>query len=157
MPTAETIPQWVLFLPNVNATLNAISAALLITGYLLIRRRKIPQHRAAMIGAFVASSLFLATYLTYHFYPGVGSVRFVEPSWARPIYLVVLIPHVLLAVTVVPLALITLSLAWRGNFKTHRRFARIALPVWLYVSVTGVIVYLMLYVIFPQPMGPQTP
>lgn len=137
-------------LPNVNAALNAISGGLLVVGYRSIRRREIDRHRRCMTAALIASVLFLASYLTYHFYPGVGSVRFVDPAWMRPIYLVILVPHVILAVPVVPLALITLYQARRSNFARHRKIARITLPIWLYVSVTGVMVYLMLYVLFPQ-------
>ena len=150
MPVAEAIPSWIAFLPNVNAALNAISAGLLVTGYRFIRRREILAHKRCMVAAFVTSMLFLVSYLTYHFYPGIGTVRFVDPAWARPIYLAILVPHILLAVPVVPLAVFVLYKALRKNFTTHRRVARIALPIWLYVSVTGVLVYVMLYILFPQ-------
>ena len=150
MPASEAIPGWIGFLPNVNAVLNAVSAGFLVTGYRFIRRREVHAHRFCMLSAFVVSVLFLASYLTYHFYPGVGTVRFVEPTWARPIYLAILVPHVILAVPVMPLALLALYQAWRSHFTRHRRLARVALPIWLYVSVTGVLVYIMLYILFPQ-------
>ena len=103
-----------------------------------------------MIGALAFSALFLASYLTYHLHPAVGTVRFVDPAWLRPYYLAILATHVVLATPVVPMALVVLYLALRGRWAAHRRVARIALPVWLYVSVTGVLVYFLLYVAFPQ-------
>ena len=130
-------------LPAVNATLNAISTVLLVTGYLLIRGRHIAIHRRFMIAACVTSALFLACYVTYHLQ--VGSVRFPRQGFVRPLYYTILITHVTLAVTVPPLAIITL---WRGlkmRVERHRAIARWTLPIWLYVSVTGVVVYWMLY------------
>jgi uncharacterized membrane protein YozB (DUF420 family) len=144
------VPQWIRLLPHLNASLNAVSAVFLLRGYRFIRLRQKARHRVAMLSALVASVLFLASYLTYHLSPGVGTVRFVEPTWARPVYLVILVPHVILAGAVLPMALVTVGLALRGRFPRHRRVARVTLPVWLYVSVTGVLVYLMLYVVFPQ-------
>jgi uncharacterized membrane protein YozB (DUF420 family) len=135
-------------LPAVNACLNAASACLLLAGYACIRRGHVQAHRACMLGALTFSTLFLISYLTYHF--EVGSVRFGGQGWARPLYFAILITHTVLAAAVVPLALITLYRAWRGQFEAHRRMARWALPVWLYVSVTGVVVYLMLYRLFPR-------
>ena len=130
-------------LPTLNALLNGTSAALLVTGWVLIRSGRREAHRKAMTAAFVASVLFLVSYLTYH--AVVGSVRFPGTGTARTIYLAILLSHTLLAAAVGPLALTVFVLARRGRFETHRRFARWTLPLWLYVSVTGVVVYLMLY------------
>jgi len=146
-----SVSDWVHLLPHLNALLNAASATLLAIGYAHIRARRIPQHKRTMLAAFVVSALFLASYLTYHLYPGVGTVRFVEPAEVRPIYLSVLIPHTIFAATVPPLAIATLSLALGSRFVLHRRLARWTLPIWGFVSVSGVLVYLMLYVFFPQP------
>jgi uncharacterized membrane protein YozB (DUF420 family) len=121
---------------------------MLILGYRFIRKRKILVHRLCMSGAFLTSILFLISYLIYHFqHP---TTLFQGPGWARPIYFFILFTHVVLAVVIVPLVLITLRRALRGNFRDHQRIARITLPLWLYVSVTGVVVYLMLYQIFPS-------
>ena len=130
-------------LPTVNATLNTISTVLLTIGFLMIRRRKIIAHRNCMIAAFVVSGLFLTSYLIYHYH--AGSTPFEGTGWIRSIYFAVLIPHIILAATILPLALITLYLALRKRFAKHRRIARWTLPIWLYVSVTGIIVYWMLY------------
>lgn len=136
-------------LPALNAALNAASALLLLLGYRFIRRGRVPAHRACMLGALGVSALFLVSYVAYHLQ--VGSVRFAGPAWVRPIYFTILISHTALAAAVVPLALLTVGRAWRGRFEAHRRIARWTFPVWLYVSVTGVVVYLMLYRIFPGP------
>ena len=130
-------------LPAVNASLNALSGILLITGYVLIRARRIQQHRACMIAAFAASSLFLISYVVYH--AQVGSVRFTRQGFVRPLYYTILITHVTLAATVLPLAIITLSRGLNARYPEHRRIARWTLPVWMYVSVTGVLVYVLLY------------
>lgn len=130
-------------LPAVNATLNAVSAVLLATGYLLIRRRRIALHRRVMLAAFVTSSLFLVCYVTYH--AQVGSVRFTRQGFVRPLYFTILITHVTLAAAVLPLAIITLSRGLQARFDRHRAIARWTLPIWLYVSVTGVLVYVLLY------------
>ena len=130
-------------LPVVNATLNAIAAILLVWGYILIRRRSIAAHRRVMLAAFATSSVFLCCYLIYHY--NVGSVRFPRTGMVRTVYLSILATHTALAATVPPLAIITLSRGLRERFDRHRRIARWALPVWLYVSVTGVVVYWMLY------------
>ena len=130
-------------LPTLNAVLNSTSAILLITGYVLIRRRRVTQHRVCMLAAFASSTLFLISYLVYH--ANVGSVAFTGQGSVRVIYLSILISHVVLAVMILPLALVTLTHALRGRFDRHRRIARWTLPVWLYVSVTGVVVYVMLY------------
>ncbi|MCE2395296.1 DUF420 domain-containing protein [Candidatus Poribacteria bacterium] len=130
-------------LPTVNATLNTISTVLLTVGFLMIRRRKIVAHRNCMIAAFVVSGLFLTSYLIYHYH--AGSTPFEGSGWVRSVYFAVLIPHIILAASILPLALITLYLALRKRFIKHRRIARWTLPIWLYVSITGIIVYWMLY------------
>ena len=134
-------------LPAVNASLNALSGVLLTIGYLLIRKRRIAQHKKCMIAAFVTSSLFLISYVVYH--AQVGSVGFPRYGIVRPIYYTILISHTVLAVAIVPLIFVTLYRAWRSQFTQHVRIARWTLPLWLYVSVTGVIVYLMLYQLYP--------
>ena len=134
-------------LPHLNALLNGTSAVLLISGYTFIRRGRIPAHRFCQVSAFVTSTLFLGSYLTYHYFH--GTTRFAGQGIARPLYFAILISHTILAIAVVPLVLITLYRATRGDFARHRQIARWALPIWLYVSVTGVIVYLMLYQIYP--------
>ncbi len=130
-------------LPTVNATLNTISTILLTIGFVMIRRRKTAAHRNCMIAAFVVSGLFLTSYLIYHYH--AGSTPFEGTGWIRSIYFAVLIPHIILAALILPLALITLYFALRKRFAKHRRIARWTLPIWLYVSVTGIIVYWMLY------------
>ena len=130
-------------LPAVNATLNAVSALLLIAGYRLIRQRRIEAHRRTMIAAFATSTLFLISYLIYH--ANVGARPFTGQGAVRQVYFAVLISHIVLAATVPPLALITLIRGLRARYDTHARLARWTLPIWLYVSVTGVIVYVMLY------------
>jgi uncharacterized membrane protein YozB (DUF420 family) len=130
-------------LPTVNAVLNTTSAVLLVRGYLLIRARRIAAHRRTMLAAFATSTLFLISYLVYH--AQVGSVRFQHPGALRALYLTILATHTVLAAAAAPLAVVTLVRALRERFDAHRRLARITLPVWLYVSVTGVVVYLMLY------------
>jgi uncharacterized membrane protein YozB (DUF420 family) len=130
-------------LPAINASLNAISGVLLFAGYLLIRARRIEQHRRCMIAAFVASSLFLVCYVIYH--AQVGSVRFTRQGFVRPLYFSILITHVTLAAAVLPLAIVTLSRGLQAKYPKHRIIARWTLPIWLYVSVTGVLVYVLLY------------
>ena len=130
-------------LPTVNATLNTISAILLTTGYFCIRTRKPIAHRNCMIAAFIVSALFLTSYLTYHYH--AGSTPFEREGWIRGVYFAVLIPHIVLAALILPLALCTLYFALRKRFNKHRRIARWTLPIWLYVSVTGIVVYWMLY------------
>jgi uncharacterized membrane protein YozB (DUF420 family) len=130
-------------LPSVNAALNSASALLLTAGYLFIRNQKVAAHKTCMLCAFATSTLFLVSYLIYHYQ--VGSVPFQGQGWIRTIYFSVLISHTVLATAIVPLVLITLTRALKGNFDRHRRIARWTLPLWLYVSVTGVVVYLMLY------------
>jgi uncharacterized membrane protein YozB (DUF420 family) len=130
-------------LPALNATLNAIAAVLLVTGYVLIRRGRIQQHRRVMLAAFSTSALFLVSYVIYH--ANTGSRPFAGPGAIRIVYFAILISHVILAAAILPMALITLTQALRERFDRHMRIARWTLPIWLYVSVTGVIVYLMLY------------
>ena len=130
-------------LPALNATLNAISTVLLITGYVFIRRGDRRKHKACMIAALVMSALFLTSYVIYH--AQVGSVPFKRTGWIRTVYFAVLIPHVILAAAIVPPILITVSRGLSAKYDKHRRIARWTLPLWLYVSVTGVIVYVMLY------------
>ena len=130
-------------LPALNATLNGISTLLLITGWVLIKRREQLLHRACMIAALVVSALFLTSYVIYH--AQVGSVPFTGTGWIRTVYFAILIPHVILAAAIVPPILITASRGLSAKYDKHRRIARWTLPLWLYVSVTGVIVYLMLY------------
>jgi uncharacterized membrane protein YozB (DUF420 family) len=130
-------------LPAVNAALNAISACLLAAGYAFMKRRRIPAHRACMIAAFTTSCLFLISYLVYHAH--AGSRPFPGHGPVRLLYFAILISHVLLAAVIVPLALITLRRGLRLDVKRHRRIARWTWPLWMYVSVTGVVIYLMLY------------
>jgi putative membrane protein len=130
-------------LPAVNATLNAISGVLLVIAYALIRARRIEQHRAVMIAAFSTSSLFLVCYIIYH--AQVGSVPFTRRGFVRPLYFTILITHVTLAAAVLPLAIVTLSRGLKARYPQHRRIARWTFPIWLYVSVTGVLVYVLLY------------
>ena len=130
-------------LPAVNASLNALSGILLVIGYTLMRLRRIELHRKFMIAAFTASSLFLICYVVYH--AQVGSVRFARGGFVRPLYYTILITHVALAIALVPLAIVTLSRGLKGRYPQHRRIARWTFPIWLYVSVTGVLVYVLLY------------
>lgn len=130
-------------LPTLNAVLNGTSALLLLTGFILIRNQKVQAHRVCMTAAFLTSILFLVSYLTYHFFH--GATRFPGTGLIRSIYLAILISHTILAILIVPLAIRTLFLALRSRFEEHRRIARWTFPIWLYVSVTGVIVYWMLY------------
>ena len=129
-----------------NASLNGLSAVLLAGGYAAIRNGKRDVHKAFMIAAFVVSSVFLASYLIYHY--RVGHVVFQGQGWIRPVYFALLGTHTVLAVVIVPMILITLRRAWREQFDTHRLIARWTLPLWFYVSVTGVIVYFMVYQIY---------
>jgi len=129
-----------------NASLNGASAILLACGYAAIRSGKIAVHKAFMISAFAVSSVFLGSYLLYHY--RVGHVTFHGQGWIRPVYFVLLTTHTILAVVIVPMILVTLRRAWLGKFDRHRIIARWTLPLWFYVSVTGVIVYLMVYQIY---------
>lgn len=133
--------------PPIDATLNGVTAVLLAIGRALVKRGAVLRHRVVMITAFVTSCAFLCCYLYYHVH--VGSVRFRGQGWSRPVYFSILISHTVLAAVVVPMILTTLILGLRGRFNRHRGIARWTYPVWMYVSVTGVIVYLMLYKLFP--------
>jgi len=134
-------------LPTVNAVLNGASAVLLLAGFVLVRRRRVTAHKRCMLAAFVTSSVFLLGYLTLRYF--AGFTAFQGQGWIRPVYFTILVSHTVLAATVPPLALILLYRAFRAQFTQHRRLARWALPIWVYVSVTGVIVYLMLYQLYP--------
>jgi putative membrane protein len=131
------------WLPAMNAWLNGTSAVLLLAGYVSVRSRRVRAHRACMMGAFAVSVLFLLSYVAYHY--GFGSRRFEGQGWIRLVYFPLLVSHIVLAAGIVPLALVTIFRAWRGEFSRHRHLARWTLPLWLYVSVTGVVVYWMLY------------
>jgi putative membrane protein len=131
-----------------NATLNGTSAILLTCGYIAIRARKIAVHKAFMIAAFLTSTAFLVSYLAYHY--RVGHVAFQGQGWIRPVYFTLLLTHTVLAIVIVPMIIVTLRRAWLEKFDKHRIIARWTLPLWLYVSVTGVIVYLMVYQIYAK-------
>jgi len=137
-------------LATVNATLNAIAAVFLAAGFYFIRRRRIAAHRICMLTAFGVSAVFLICYLAYHYQ--VGDVRFTGQGAVRPVYFSILISHIILAAATVPLAIFTLSRALGARFEAHRRIARWTWPVWMYVSITGVIVYLMVYHIYGPPL-----
>jgi len=141
----QSDPQWLAWLPTLNALLNGISASLLCAGYFFIRRRQINAHQVCMTTAFGVSVLFLVSYLTLH--AKVGSTAFTETGWVRPLFFFVLITHIVLAALVPFMALATLWRAWRERFDDHARLARWTLPIWLYVSLTGIIVYLMVYIL----------
>jgi uncharacterized membrane protein YozB (DUF420 family) len=140
--------EYIPYLPHFNACLNGTSAMLLIAGYLSIRSGNIAAHRMCQILALSVSILFLASYLTYHF--NHGTTRFTGQGLVRTFYFTVLTSHTILAVVIVPLVIATFYRAFKGDFVRHRKIARITLPLWLYVSITGVIVYLMLYQIYPS-------
>lgn len=143
------MPEYISYLPHLNAILNSTSAVFLTAGYVFIRLGLIRAHRNSQLTAVVTSTVFLISYLTYHYYH--GDTKFLGQGIVRPFYFAVLISHVTLAIVIVPLVLITLYRALRCDFIRHRRIARWTLPLWLYVSVTGVIVYLMLYHLYPTP------
>lgn len=130
-------------LPTLNAALNAVSALLLAAAYHAIRRKEIERHRRLMLTAVATSAAFLVSYLVYH--AQVGSVRFPGQGAVRPVYFAILVTHTILAVVIVPMILRTLFLAWKKRFPEHRRLARWTFPLWVYVSVTGVVIYVMLY------------
>jgi uncharacterized membrane protein YozB (DUF420 family) len=144
-------------LPVVNASLNGLSAVFLTAGYLYIRKKNQLAHERCMKAAVTTSALFLICYLTYH--AKAGRTVFKDPAWFRPFYLGLLLSHTILAVTIIPLILITFTRALRRRFDAHRKIARWTWPLWMYVSVTGVIIYLLLYQVFPQrkPANSQPP
>lgn len=141
-------------LPAVNAALNGLAAVLLVCGHRFIRRQNIVAHRRCMVSALICSALFLACYITYHGYVAYtlhkGPTVFREPAWFRPVYLTILFTHTPLAICILPMIVITLSRALKQRFDLHRKIARWTYPLWMYVSVTGVLIYLLLYQIFPQ-------
>ncbi len=141
-------------LPAVNATLNGLSMVFLSAGFILIKRGNKIAHRNCMVAAFVTSTLFLACYLYYHYqmkqHYGEAHTKFLEPAWFRPIYLVILFTHLIGAFAIVPLVFTTFYRAIKGDFEGHKRIARWTWPVWMYVSTTGVVIYFLLYQIFPQ-------
>lgn len=134
------------WLAPLNAVLNGCATLLLAAGFMFIKRRNVRAHRACMLSAMGVSAVFLTSYLTYHYQ--VGNVRFGGQGWIRPVYFAILVPHVILAGLIVPLALVTIYFALRGNFARHRRIARWTWPLWMYVSVTGVVIYFMLYRVY---------
>ncbi len=134
--------------PALNASLNGLSAIFLTAGYIFIKRRNKTAHRNCMMGALTASTVFLACYLYYHFH--AGRTVFKDPPWFRPIYLTLLLTHTVLAVTIVPMIIVTVIRAAKGRFEEHRKIARWTWPIWMYVSVTGVLIYFLLYHIFKQ-------
>lgn len=135
-------------LPALNAGLNALSGTLLGVGYAMIRRGRVRAHKAFMVAAVSVSTLFLVSYVIYHYH--AGSTRFPGTGWIRTLYLSILVTHAVLAAAVIPLAAVTLVRAWREDFAAHRSIARWTLPIWFYVSVTGVIIYVMLYHLYAQ-------
>jgi putative membrane protein len=137
------------YLPHLNAFLNSTSTVFLIIGFIMIRKGRIRAHLKFQLAAVITSTLFLISYLTYHYYH--GDTRFLGQGIVRPFYFTILITHVVLAMIIVPLVLFTLFRAWQSNFVKHKKIARWTLPIWLYVSVTGVIVYVMLYHLYPTP------
>ena len=142
------MPEFIPYLPHLNAILNSTSALLLVAGFRFIRLGRVQAHRNCQVTAVVTSTVFLVSYLTYHYYH--GATKFLGQGLVRPLYFTILLTHTILAVIIVPMILVTLYRATRGDFIRHRRIARWTLPVWLYVSVTGVIVYVMLYHIYPS-------
>jgi putative membrane protein len=144
----HSIPEQYSYFPALNASLNGASAILLLTGRLLISQGKIAAHRACMIAAMTASALFLCCYLFFHY--EAGNILFLGQGWVRPVYFTILISHVTLAIVIVPLAIITLNRGLKARYSAHRAIARWTWPLWMYVSITGVIVYFMLYQWFPH-------
>ncbi|MFM7201862.1 MAG: DUF420 domain-containing protein [Myxococcota bacterium] len=146
---------WVNFLPTLNAVLNSIAFCLLILGYVLIRRGEREAHKKVMLAALTTSALFLTSYLIYH--AEVGSVKFTGEGLVRTIYFLILVPHIVLAALMVPFILLLLYRALKGEFDKHKKVARPTLAVWIYVSLTGVLVYLMLYQLYPPTPAGVTP
>jgi uncharacterized membrane protein YozB (DUF420 family) len=143
------LSDWIHYLPTVNATLNATATVLLVWGYRLIKARREVAHKRVMLSAFAVSIVFLTCYLLYHYH--VGSVRFQGPPAIRALYLAILLTHVLLAAAVPVLAGVTIYLGYRDRRANHRRWAKWTFPIWLYVSITGVVIYVMLYHLYPPP------
>ncbi len=149
MTTTDMLAVTTADLPAVNASLNTLATILLTLGYVFVKKKQLARHKACMIAATTVSAIFLICYLTYHY--NHGSTKFTHPGPIRYVYFFILITHVILAATVAPLVPITLYRAWKQQFDRHRRIARWTWPIWMYVSITGVIVYLMLYQLFPGP------
>lgn len=141
--------------PAINASLNGLSSVFLLMGYVMIKKGRQIAHRNCMIAAFSTSVIFLACYLTYHYL--AGSTRFVEPQWFRPIYLVILLTHTVLAVVIVPLIALSFHRALKARYELHKKISRWTWPLWMYVSITGVVIYLLLYQIFPQQKQTKAP
>ena len=139
--------------PHLNASLNALSSLFLISGFVFILRTNVRAHRFCMLAAASISAVFLASYLSHHalrtYYLGLGPTRFTGEGVIRPVYLTILTSHTILAAAIVPFVILTLYLGLKGRFDAHRRYARLVFPIWLYVSITGVIVYMMLYQLYP--------
>lgn len=135
-------------LPALNALLNSVGTVLLVLAFIAIKRGQVERHKRLMLSATCVSAVFLTSYLVYH--EAVGSVAFTHQGLARTVYFAILVPHVILAAVQVPLVVVVLTLALRGSFARHKKFARVTWPIWMFVSVTGVLVYLMLYVWFPS-------
>ena len=139
--------------PHLNALLNATSGVLIVVGFYFMRSKQVAKHRTCMLSASIVSAVFLTSYLTHHairtYYFGLGPTKFTGEGLARPIYFTILTSHTLLATLITPFVLLTLWRGLKGNFDKHKKIARLVFPVWLYVSVTGVIVYLLLYQIYP--------
>lgn len=150
---------WVVALPAVNASLNALSGVLLAVGYALVKRRRLVAHRRVMVAACCVSIAFLVSYLTYHtlrqMEQGIGHTRWVVEGWLRSTYYTILLTHVVLAATVPPLAIWAVALGYRRRYERHRRVAKVTWPIWMYVSVTGVIVYFMLYHLQPALLAAE--
>lgn len=140
--------------PPLNACLNGLASVFLLTGYIQIKRGNKLAHRNCMVGALIASTLFLGCYLYYHYsmqrLHGAAHTKFVNPEWFRPFYLAILFTHLVGAFAIVPMVIMTVSRAFRGRFELHKKIARWTWPVWMYVSMTGVLIYFLLYQIFPQ-------
>lgn len=140
--------------PHLNATFNALSCISLLTGFYFIKNKNIPKHRAAMLVTVSFSSLFLVCYVTHHtirtYYFGLGPTKFAGEGWIRPVYFFILTSHTILAAIIAPVVIVTLRRALKGKFELHKKIALWTFPIWLYVSITGVIVYLLLYQIYPN-------
>lgn len=138
---------WISHLPPINASLNALSGILLMIGYTFMKKHRITAHRRTMIAATITSAIFLICYLTYHY--TARMTKFAGTGWARPLYFSLLISHVILAIATLPLAVVTLTRGLKGRIPQHKRIAKVTFPIWMYVSVTGVLVYFFLYQWFP--------
>jgi uncharacterized membrane protein YozB (DUF420 family) len=139
--------------PHLNAAMNALGSLFLLSGFYFILRKKVHEHRFCMLGASIVSVIFLISYVTHHairtYYFGLGPTKFTGEGLARPIYFTILTSHTILAVVIAPFVIVTLRRALKGRFDAHRKLARLVFPIWLYVSITGVVVYLLLYQLYP--------